>query len=259
MTQEFIAFGGRAGNGYGIDNKPRRPAAQPPTLFSVDAGADLHPAAAFNAAAASSAEIRFASSPDRASDGSFRSENIVDYDSFTDGELRGGSWSYEYILPPGHYWVMITATDYGDCARAPTGPECGEGASNVLELEVPRPDLGYATSSRLYYYLGEIDLKLTVDPLGEDLPYRLCWRRKSGARRCTRSTVEGRSWTSSASDTVEVSLRGLASRTTFVWYVDGEEVDRRRLRTGRPSTRRAGQPAPTRRCPAGAKCGSSRD
>ena len=64
----------------------------------------------------------------------------------------------------------------------------------------------------------------TVKPLGESLPYTVCWRLMNKKRRCVTAKVGGYSWNDSASGDVTVGLRGMAKRTTFVWYVHGSKV-----------------------------------
>jgi hypothetical protein len=203
-------------------------AAQPPTLFSVTQQT-RHPAATFSMPGADSAWIYFATRPDRASDGSFLQENVKDSDYLTTDEIQRGSWTYEYQLDPGTYYVMMNASDY-DCYGLPM---CVEGYSNMLTLKVPKPQQTYRGSVNVWHYSHVADLTLRVKPLGESLPYKVCWRLKSGQRRCVGGKVDGYSWNAAADDQVSVRLRGMKNRTTFAWYVRGRKVAARTTNTTR--------------------------
>jgi hypothetical protein len=104
----------------------------------------------------------------------------------------------------------------------------------MLSLTVPKPSEKFAGRVRVYRYLSTVDVALTVSPLGEHLPYRVCWNRTRRPRRCIRGTVDGYSWNDSASDSLEVRTRGMRRRTTFVWYVDGRRVASKRVRISTP-------------------------
>jgi hypothetical protein len=203
-------------------------AAQPPTLLSVTQQT-RHPAATFSMPGADSASIYFATKPDRATDGSFLQENVKDSDYLTTDEIQHGSWAYEYQLDPGTYYVMMNATDY-DCYEQPT---CIGGYSNMVTLSVPKPRQTYRGSVYVWRYSHVADLTLRVKPLGESLPYKVCWRLKSGIRRCVSGKVDGYSWNYAASDEVSIRLRGMKNRTTFTWYVRGRKVAVRTANTTR--------------------------
>jgi hypothetical protein len=179
-----------------------------------------HPNATFSMPGADDATIYFATKPDRASDGSFLQENIKEIDFFTADEIQRGSWSYEDQIDPGTYYVMIRATDF-DCIGQPA---CIDGYSNMLTLTVPKPPKTYRGSVEVFHYLHIVSLALRVTPLGEKLPYKVCWRLKTKRLRCVSGSVDGYSWNSSADDTLNVRLKGMAARTTFVWYVRGRKV-----------------------------------
>jgi hypothetical protein len=49
-------------------------------------------------------------------------------------------------------------------------------------------------------------------------------------RKCVVGTVDGYSWNSAATDTIEVRKRGMRKLTTFTWYVDGRKVASQRVR-----------------------------
>lgn len=179
-----------------------------------------HPAASFSMPGADIATIYFATKPDRATDGGFLQENIREIDLLTTDEMQSGSWTYESQLDPGTYYAMIYATDF-DCLGQPT---CLDGYSNMLTLRVPKPPQSYRGSVLVLHYSHVAYLTLRVKPLGESLPYKACWRLKSGKRRCVVGKVEGYSWSDPASDDLSVRLRGMKSRTTFAWYVRGRKV-----------------------------------
>jgi len=196
-----------------------------PTLVSVRQE-DRHPGASFAMPGADDAAIAIASSPDRATDGSFLEENVAAFDLLTDAEIESGSWSYESQLDPGTYYVMVNATDL-DCLDQ---PDCLQGFSNVVGLTIPKPALRFSSEVTVYRVLSLVDLTFTVSPLGESLPYRVCWTRKARPRKCMRGNVVGDSWNSEASDSIEVRKRGMRRTTTFSWYVDGAKVASKRVR-----------------------------
>jgi hypothetical protein len=207
--------------------------AVPPTLSSVS-HQDRHPAATFSAPRADFATIYLASKPDRATDGSFLQENIEELDILADSEVQSGRWSDESQIDPGTYWVMLRASpDFDACYIFSTGtfdPACADGLSNVLTLVVPKPAIRYAARVTAYRYLGQASLSLTATPLGERLPYRVCYRLKNRKNRCLSGLIEGYSWNASADDTRTVTTRNLASVTTFTWYVGGAKVASKRVR-----------------------------
>jgi hypothetical protein len=200
-----------------------------PTLLSV-AHQDRHPTASFSMPGADDATIYFATRPDRATDGRFLEENVEHLDLLTTDEIQAGRWLDSAQLDPGSYHVMLRADDY-DCFDSPA---CMEGFSNVLTFEVPKPAPRYRGSVRAYRYLSSVDLRLRAAPLGERLPYRVCWRVVSGRRKCVRGALRGYSWSSPAEDEISVRKRGMGRVERFVWYVDGRRVASRRARIPRP-------------------------
>jgi hypothetical protein len=207
---------------------PGAAAADPPALLTISQQG-RHPIAQFSIPGADLATIYFATKPDRASDGSFLEENITDADLLTDAEIQSGSWMYESQLDPGTYYVLLYAIDF-DCIGQPT---CLVGYSNMLTLSVPKPPQTYRSSVSVLHYSHVAYLTLRVKPLGESLPYKVCWRLKSGKRRRVGGKVDGYSWNSSAEDDVSVRLRGMKNRTTFAWYVRGRKVAARTANTTR--------------------------
>jgi hypothetical protein len=207
--------------------------AVPPTLTSVTQQ-DRHPVATFSAPRADFASIYLSSKPDRATDGSFLQENIKELDSLTDSEIQSGRWVDESQIDPGTYWVILRASpDFDSCYIFDTGgfdPACADGFSNVLTLTVPKPPIRYTARVTAYRYSQIASLDLTAKPLGERVSYRVCYRLRSGSRRCLNGTLDGYSWNSSADDSLTVATRNLPTITTFTWYVGGSKVASRRAR-----------------------------
>jgi hypothetical protein len=79
----------------------------------------------------------------------------------------------------------------------------------MLTLTVPKPPQTYRGGVSVLHYVHVVYLTLRVKPLGESLPYKVCWRLKNGKRRCVVGKVDGYSWNSSAEDDVSVGLRGM--------------------------------------------------
>jgi hypothetical protein len=93
-----------------------------PRLLSVGQQ-DRHATANFSAPGADDGYISIASSPDRATDGSFLSENLTDFDIFTDSEIANGYWLNSDQLDAGTYYVMLDANTYDESA-------CGSNCTN---------------------------------------------------------------------------------------------------------------------------------
>jgi hypothetical protein len=68
-----------------------------------------HPMMTFSAPRANSVSIEFATSPDRATDGDFLSENVVRTDFPTDHEQQTGRWLDEDQVDPGRFYAMLDA------------------------------------------------------------------------------------------------------------------------------------------------------
>jgi hypothetical protein len=208
-------------------------AAVPPTLLTVGSQA-LHPTATFSAPKSDHVVIEIATRPDRASDGEFLTENIVVFDVLADSEIQTGRWLYESQIDPGTYYVLLRASpDFDLCYLIDSGtydPSCADGYSAMQTLTVPRPAIRYGASVRHYVYLSNVDLTITAVPLGQKMPYRVCYRTAVGRRICLAGVISGYSWTSSASDTRSVNRRNLRSVTTFTWYVEGRAVASKRAR-----------------------------
>jgi hypothetical protein len=212
---------------------PQPALAAPPVLASVTHQA-RHPVATFSAPRADSVTIYFASRPDRATDGSFLSENIKELDIMTDSEIQSGRWLDENRLDPGTYWVMLRASpDFDACYIFDSGTydaACANGFSNLVMLTIEKPRVRYTVSATVYKSLAEATLRLRATPLGEKVPYRLCYPNKKRKTLCLAGTLNGYSWDSDAEDSRTVNTRSLASVTTFTWYVAGKKVASKRLR-----------------------------
>ncbi len=177
---------------------------------------DRHPTATFSGAET----VYMATKPDRASDGSFLQENITDLDMFTDDEIASGRWLYEGQLDPGSYWLM--ATDYMTY-------------SEPMMLEIPMPKQRFRGQVSGFVGISSY-LKLTVTPLGESLPYKVCWTTRSGKRKCLRGEVSGYDWNEAASDEQRIGTRptrAMRRTTRFKWYVDGKRVASKRAQIRR--------------------------
>jgi hypothetical protein len=205
----------------------------PPTLSTVGSQA-LHPTATFSAPKSDNVVIQVASRPDRASDGDFLTENVVVFDLLSDSEIQTGRWLYQSQINPGTYYVLLHASpDFARCYQIDTGtydPSCADGYSVMQTLTVPRPPIRYGASVRHYHYLSDVDLTITATPLGQKMPYRVCYRTVAGRRVCLAGAITGYSWTSSATDTRTVNRRNLRTVTTFTWYVEGRAVASKRAR-----------------------------
>jgi hypothetical protein len=205
----------------------------PPGLTSLS-HQDRHPRATLFAPRAGDATIYLATKPDRSTDGSFLSENVETLDSLTDSEIQTGSWLHERQLDPGTYYVMLRASpDFDACYVSGTGtydPACADGYSQVVTLVIPKPASRYSVAVRKYGGLREFTLTLRARPLGENRPYRLCYRLRSKRRVCLRSTLNGFGWNSAAEDSLDVSMRNLARLTTFIWFVGPRKVASRTVR-----------------------------
>jgi hypothetical protein len=208
-------------------------AAVPPTLVTVSSQA-LHPTATFSAPKSDHVVIQIATRPDRASNGEFLTENVVVFDVLADSEIQSGRWLYESQIDPGTYYVLLRASPNFDlCYQIDSGtydPSCADGFSAMQTLTVPRPAIRYGASVRHYVYLSNVDVTITAVPLGQKMPYRVCYRTRAGRRVCLAGVIAGYSWSSSASDTRSVNRRNLRTITTFTWYVEGRAVVSKRAR-----------------------------
>jgi hypothetical protein len=205
-----------------------------PTLSSVTVQT-RHPSATFSVPRADSASIYFSTKPDRATDGSFLTENIKSLDILTDSEIQSGQWRFENQLDPGTYWVMMRASpDFSSCwnfeAFGGYDPACANGYSNVLTLEVPKPTSRYRPRVTAYRNIRRAILELTATPLGETRPYRVCYRTLARRTVCVRGTLDGFSWNSPATDLVTINTRLLPTLTTFNWHVGTTKVATKRAR-----------------------------
>lgn len=204
--------------------------AAPPSISTVGQQS-RHPDVSFSAPRAATVTVYIASRPDRATDGMFLRENAVKAEDLTDDEILLGRWLDASQLDPGSYSVMVQATPAYSCVGRGasifdyiTDPSCADGFSSVLPLTVPRPKTTYTVMTRV---LGStLYFTLTGSPLGDDLPYRVCWRQPKGKRRspkkrCVLSTLDGSYWDHDATDVLRISTTGMSPRTTFRWSTRG--------------------------------------
>ena len=208
--------------------------AVPPAITAVGQQ-DRHPSATFSLPKTESAIIYMATKPDRATDGSFLTENVASVEALTDSEIQLGRWLSEDRVDPGTYYVMIEATpDFDACYILGTGgydPSCADGFSEIATLTVPRPQTRYASAVTVYRHLRQATLRLTAKPLGESQAYRACYTTAAKKTRCLRGRLDGYDWDAGATHSLTVSTRGLASYTTFRWYVGSRIVASKRVRT----------------------------
>jgi hypothetical protein len=209
-------------------------AAVPPQLVSISLQ-DRHPAASFSAPKAGDATIYMASRPDRATDGSFLSENIASLDILEDSEIQTGHWLYENKLDPGTYYVMIRASaDFDQCFNFDTGsydPACADGYSNVVTMVVPKPTIRFTTSVvAVYKYSHAIALRLRASVLGQVLAYRVCAKTAKGKQLCVTRSLDGFDWDTAADDEATFNTRPLPKVSTFRWIVNGATVASRKVR-----------------------------
>lgn len=206
-------------------------AATVPSLLTV--GHDrMHPTATFAAPGATDVTVYISTSPDRATDGSFLTENSAGIDFFTDGEIATGQWMDADTIKPGTYWVMLHATQAG--CYEDEGSVCMRGYSSPLQLTVPKPKTKFTTKFEGGYIAS---FTLTATPLGESMPYRLCWARTGKSRKCERGTLLGTDWSDSTSDPIfltvdDLKLGSRQKKVKFTWYVENKRVASRTIRVG---------------------------
>lgn len=194
---------------------------------------DRHPTATIAAPRADSVIVYIASKPDRATDGSFLQENVVETDFLTDSEIQSGRWLDSSQIDPGSYFVMVQATrDFTSCdsydadVNQVIDPSCADGFSTVVPLTVPTPKTKYTVQTDVLKYIGIVYLTLTGKPLGVQVPYQVCWKQSTGkkktlTKRCVKGTLSGYSWGADASDPLSINTHGMARRTKFTWYTRG--------------------------------------
>jgi hypothetical protein len=206
------------------------------TLTSVS----RHATMTFDAPRAVYVTVTIARNPAQDVLGEFLAENVVHAHFLTDAENEAGSWIDERQLDPGTYYVMIRALPEQACRSFPPptfeevlDPSCANGPSAVATLVVPRPAQRHVATVARAAGGALLRLGLTVRPLGEPLPYRVCWRARTGKRACVRRTVYGTDWDAAAADSVFVRSRLVAARTTFTWYVGTRVVARKAVRVRR--------------------------
>jgi hypothetical protein len=231
---KVIAVTAAAAAGFFVASAPAWAVA--PSLSNVSYS-KRHPTAAVAAPRASSVTVYMASRPDRATDGSFLSEHVKEIDFLTDQEIQTGSWLYESAIDPGAWYLMAKAIPDSSCYSYPPpdykeviDPTCANGFSTVVALTILKPPSRYRAEVEVFRYIGVAYLTLRANPLGEDRPYKACWRLKNKRRMCVRGRLDGYDWDSAASDLLRVNTRGMARVTTFTWYVGARTVATKRVR-----------------------------
>lgn len=205
-----------------------------PTIVGA-AEFDRRPVVWFTAPSASSVTVTIASKPYRATDGSFFTENIAMTHWMTEFEIATGTWTSNTRLDPGTYWAMVDASpSFDSCYMWDLGYyryDCADGRSLPVMFTVPRPAVRWTTSSRRYAFFQEVNLTLRASRLGENVPYRVCWLNARKIRKCRVGVVDGYSWDSPASDTIELRTGGMSRWTRFTWTVRGRVVASKLVRT----------------------------
>jgi hypothetical protein len=214
--------------GFAALISPGSTQAAPPVLLSVG-HQNRHPIARFGSMpGVDLVAVYVATKPDRGPDGRFLPENVKEADLLTTEEIAAGVWMDERQVDPGLYYVMARASDVG-CNDA----ACVNGFSDVLTLRIAKPAQHYRATVQVLRYARVAHLTLAVTPLGETLPYRVCWTlRGTPRRRCVRGAVHGYSWNRSARNLRRVSLLRMRKVTTFTWYVRGRRVATKRALIG---------------------------
>jgi hypothetical protein len=160
--------------------------AVPPVVTSVGSVA-RHPTITFSAPKADHVVVEIASKSDRASDGEFLSENNKVFDVMTDSEIQTGRWLYASQLDPGTYNVLLRASPNFDLCYLSGGsydPSCANGYSDMATPMIPKPATKYRAKVTREKYLASVSLRLVATPLGQKVPYRVCYttsRRRDSA------------------------------------------------------------------------------
>jgi hypothetical protein len=130
--------------------------------------------------------------------------------------------------------ALNATPDFDTCYRLDLGdydPGCANGYSNMVTLTVPRPTVHYSIAVTDYSFLKRVSLRLTATPLGVVMPYKACYLTKAKAHRCVAGKLNGFSWNSAADDSLDISTRNLGPSTLFTWFVAGNAVAHRTLKT----------------------------
>jgi hypothetical protein len=198
-------------------------AATPPTLVGVGERNRYATATFGPLTGVTDLVVWVSSSPDRGPNGNFLPRRFLLSDSLFRREIDAASWTSDTQLDPGRYYLMAEAW-----SRGCVGSDCIAGYTEVLPLAIPKPAQSYRASARILRAVRLMQLQLTVTPLGERLPYRVCWTIRHGTR-CIRARVAGRSWNASASSRLRVPLRDMPRVTIVTWRVSGQVVAARHL------------------------------
>jgi hypothetical protein len=206
-----------------------------PTFASLTAQ-DRHPAATLYVPKADRVTIYFATKPDRATDGTFLSENVAYSYYLTDGEIQVGRWLSSERIAPGTYYVLMNASlDYSACVTSPppdynsvSDPTCADGWSEMRTLTIPAPPIRFSASFSPGYLAS---FTLRMSPAPRNTRYTLC--STSLRKSCLRGVISGYSWDSASSDTLYLSTSDFKKGTKTAvlrWRVASKVVASRSVR-----------------------------
>jgi hypothetical protein len=196
-------------------------------------GENMHASATFTAPRSDYAAFYFATLPDRTADGAFPEENVAQVEAATRDEILSGNWSGERRIDPGVYYVLLRATrDFAGCYLESGGYDdaCAHGWSNMTTLTVPEPSISFSWSVTTIPRIQRMYLRLRATPLGEERPYRVCYRTQPGRERCAGGMLHGFDWSLPGGDSLTISTRGLPTYTIFTWHVGSLKIASKRIK-----------------------------
>lgn len=203
-----------------------------PSIVSVTLQ-DRHPAVTFSAPGADVVSIRYATGPQRGTDGAFFSENVKHVTELSDPEVAAGYSLDANAILPGTYYVLLKATDYG-CSEL--DPGCSTGYSQMLTLTVPAPPAKKVTYKAKVSQGFIAEFELVAKNLLVEQPYKLCWERRGLRQKCVRSTLKGDEFSDETTDSryltvSELKLKNKRNQNVrFKWYVGNKIVARKTVR-----------------------------
>ena len=205
--------------------------AMAPQLTSVSSQ-QRQPTVTFSAPRAGAVTVYLATKPDRGADGLFLQKNLRDAEILTPADIQGAKWTDPNRVDPGTYYVMLRAQANFDACYVGPGldPACADGFSDVRTLVVPKPTTQYSVRVKVDRKNAFATLLLTATPMGEQTPYRVCYRTAAGAKRCTAGLLQGWDWDRSVQNAVYVHTNNLPPVATFTWLVRGQQVAVKRVR-----------------------------
>lgn len=210
--------------------------AVPPTLSTVGA-TGMRPSVTFSAPKAANVTVYVATKPDRDAHGAFVIANVLTVAVILDPTaIQSGTWSGDTPLAPGQYYVMVKAIpDFDACFNSGSGSiddSCANGFSDVAPLTIRPPAIHYTATATPKRSAHKVALRLTANPLGTTIAYKVCFKPKAAkVRRCIPGTLRGTSWSAPTSGALSASTRGLGAKTTFTWIVAGRTIAAKTVRT----------------------------